>query len=837
MARKEERFSAIAGLLLGLVIIGFILYVPQSAIYYFVRRYLSAVSHLLPVSRWHIARLSLLVVTLALWFSGVSIYLLIRGISLLQRLRRIDGFTWTAVLVAGLFFTQLFLKTATGWWSGPLAMLVLFTFLLMLFSWRLGVIAATAFFIVFFLGGPIDWWGRPLGLLLLFIFLALIFSRRLGFTELILNFVRKKKVNLILILILTTALFFKMFPLGNLNDHIFQDDYGVFVYKTRLDLECLKEGYLYGWDGNFFGGYPSFLNLRSIAFLFLPLRLFLPEEAAFHLLILGNFLAFPFLVYLAARRLWGEEKEALFAAWCAVGLLCGYRANILGYGMIPSFISVNLFLLSFILFTGLLKGQRLAGFFLVLVLSLSLFVHFGHFVHTLLFLGSIYIFLRLIGNKVEGLTWRKGLLIFVAFLFMVSPFLTLLIRFQGYLVTTRYWAPLPGGFSNLLGYLKNTLWNARPRLPFWTYEPFGFKLRRILPVAVLLLPVAFYNLKFRKEKAFLPTLLLFVLIFFTLLSFLPPIELLMDRLNFLAPAILALFMGSWLYQAHKRKAYFVHFLVIVLLVLLFIILFMGTEPIEHIRNLPDFNPNLVEKIKDLNGHMVLFENCAGGSPMWNRSRNFDRAPKPHVHVVSYAQRYSQKRFLAHPGFDPHPYHKIRDVYIVNGTYLGKSLEEFPQSKFNALLKKWGVKYLVVWSDTASDYFSEQPQAFKKIYDDGEFCIYQFLPADPRSVAAESGQGEILKEDHFNIWLGLRGLKAGERVILRYNYFPLWRAFWQKEGKRQEIELVAYDGQISFISPAAGDYTVHLVFRKEWWWGVLSLTGLGGLFILSLKRWV
>jgi hypothetical protein len=311
----------------------------------------------------------------------------------------------------------------------------------------------------------------------------------------------------------------------------------------------------------------------------------------------------------------------------------------------------------------------------------------------------------------------------------------------------------------------------------------------------------------------------------------------MDRTNFFGPPIMAFFLGSWLYRAHKRKAYFVHFLVAVALFFLFVSLFMTMGPVDHIHEIPDFNPRLVERMKDLDGHTVLFENCAGGSPLWDRSRGFDRAPRPHVHVESYAQGYTEKRFLAHPGFDPHPYHIIRDVYIVNGTYLGRSLEEYPPDKFKALLLKWGVKYLVVWSDTTTFYLLDQPESFKNIYDDDKFVIFQFLKADPRGVVTPSGQGEITAEDHFHIWLDLKGLKAGERVILRYHYFPLWRAFWIKEGSEEEIELKDYQGQISFISPGSGDYTVRLVFRKEWWWAVLSLVGLVGLFGLSLRGWI
>jgi len=259
--------------------------------------------------------------------------------------------------------------------------------------------------------------------------------------------------------------------------------------------------------------------------------------------------------------------------------------------------------------------------------------------------------------------------------------------------------------------------------------------------------------------------------------------------------------------------------------------------IKHLQDIRDYHTGLVDKIQGLDGHLILFENMAINNPKRDRDEDFPKAPLPHIHISNYIQRKTGKRFFSHPGFDPHPYHKIRNTYIVNGTYKGEDLQQMPIEQMNEILRKWGVKFLVVWSGRAKSYFERYPPYYQIIYADFRFAIFEFLKADPRSVVTESGQGEIISETHFAINLGLKSIKAGERVILRYNYFPLWRAFWQNGGKRQEIDLVDYDGQISFISPAAGDYTVHLVFRKEWWWALLSLAGLGGLFMLSLKGWV
>jgi len=311
----------------------------------------------------------------------------------------------------------------------------------------------------------------------------------------------------------------------------------------------------------------------------------------------------------------------------------------------------------------------------------------------------------------------------------------------------------------------------------------------------------------------------------------------MGRLDFLAPAILALFMGSWLAQAAQKKAYFVHLLSAALLFFLFLGYVFNVPAIEHLQDIRDYHPALVDKIQSLDGHLILLENMAAGNPKPDRSKEFENAPQPHVHITNYIQRKTGKRFFSHPGFDPHPYHIIRDTYIVNGTYKGEDIQKMPIEEMNEILKKWGVKYLAFWSEGAKSYFGAYPLYYQMVYADPQFAVFEYLRADPRSVVAENGQGEIAREDHFHIWLDLKGLKEGERVIIRYHYFPLWRAFWLKGGNPQEIRLEDYQGQISFISPRSGDYKVHLAFRKEWWWAALSVVGLVGLFILSSRSWI
>ncbi|KPJ58424.1 MAG: hypothetical protein AMS15_08405, partial [Planctomycetes bacterium DG_23] len=357
MREHEERVSAIVGLILVAIWFASIIFIPETFLHTFVERHISPDGHINPETIMQIGRLRILGSILAGLLVILSLNALIRGVSFFSPLKHIEGFAWAALLVAFIFFVNLLMHLpalSPVVWVG----FIFFLCFIILFHYRRRK--------------ALDFLGRIFALFL------------------------KKKVAFPLIFIITLVLFFQFFPPGELNQLIFKDDYGIFLYKTALDLECLKQGYLYGWDGAFLGGYPTFLNLRSVALLFLPLALIFPETIAFHLLILINFLAFPFLVYLAARQLLGEGKAPLLAGWCAVGLICGYRANILSWGMIPSFISLNLFLLSLIFLMGLFKGKRFSGFLLALVVSLSFFVHLGHFLHIILFLLVIYLFFSLV---------------------------------------------------------------------------------------------------------------------------------------------------------------------------------------------------------------------------------------------------------------------------------------------------------------------------------------------------------------------------------------------------------------------------------------------------------
>jgi hypothetical protein len=54
------------------------------------------------------------------------------------------------------------------------------------------------------------------------------------------------------------------------------------------------------------------------------------------------------------------------------------------------------------------------------------------------------------------------------------------------------------------------------------------------------------------------------------------------------------------------------------------------------------------------------------------------------------------------------------------------------------------------------------------------------------------------------------MRQGERVVIRMNYFPAWRA------SLDDIEVPVYadHGQLAFDAPRAGDYAVDLEYPRR-----------------------
>jgi hypothetical protein len=114
---------------------------------------------------------------------------------------------------------------------------------------------------------------------------------------------------------------------------------------------------------------------------------------------------------------------------------------------------------------------------------------------------------------------------------------------------------------------------------------------------------------------------------------------------------------------------------------------------------------------------------------------------------------------------------------------------------------------------------------------GHWSHFERNDADVRQVVARTGRGDLRNLD----WLGadvlLDGVRAGEQVVVRANYYPAWRA----NTGGAEVPLFASDGQLAFRAPRDGSYVVRLEYPRYRWLTIpAAAILLCGLFVLS--RW-
>jgi hypothetical protein len=298
----------------------------------------------------------------------------------------------------------------------------------------------------------------------------------------------------------------------------------------------------------------------------------------------------------------------------------------------------------------------------------------------------------------------------------------------------------------------------------------------------------------------------------------------------MVPPLMALALGFWMAKSRKRGHVVPMYLFAVLTVFLTRTWWLYPKPVPTIPERGAFDTAVVEKMKDLGGNYIVFENTATLVPYADREKEFEHAPEAwDVHAEGFLRLATGKRLFAHPGYNPHPYYDMRDTYIATGTFNGRDLTDYEPAAFQALWRKWGIEYLVLWSRAAKRYFGED-DAYEKVLDGEWYSIYRLKDADARSVATEGGSGEVEYPGNFSAIVALKDVPAGSRVVLRATYFPEWRA--ECDGKPVRIENA--DGQMAFAAPSP-DCTVRLTWPKCRRYFIIPLAALAAGILLSAKR--
>jgi hypothetical protein len=147
------------------------------------------------------------------------------------------------------------------------------------------------------------------------------------------------------------------------------------------------------------------------------------------------------------------------------------------------------------------------------------------------------------------------------------------------------------------------------------------------------------------------------------------------------------------------------------------------------------------------------------------------------------------------------------------------------------LTKWGVVYLVVWSDCSKKYFSSFNELFDVYWQDNAWSIFRYTRADGRSVTMNTGEGWIAEESYFSKKIELRNVVKGETIVVRSNYFPTWKAF--VDGV--VIPTSNIGGQLGLTAPRDGSYSITLQFPKYRLFSILAVIILLMAGIASSNR--
>ncbi|MGC8839591.1 MAG: hypothetical protein ACP5UM_14415, partial [Anaerolineae bacterium] len=147
------------------------------------------------------------------------------------------------------------------------------------------------------------------------------------------------------------------FPLGAWDQLIFWDDYPTLYYASLRGLSTLAQGGVFGWDTRLLGGYYAVSDVNhNLAFFLLPFLPFGPR-VGYHLLIAVSVLAFPVLLALWVQEALRDAGATALGLWLGGFFALTVLDNLLHWGMLNSFLGLDLLVASLLLL-GRVRARR-----------------------------------------------------------------------------------------------------------------------------------------------------------------------------------------------------------------------------------------------------------------------------------------------------------------------------------------------------------------------------------------------------------------------------------------------------------------------------------------------
>jgi hypothetical protein len=620
--------------------------------------------------------------------------------------------------------------------------------------------------------------------------------------------------------------FFVWFPPHTWNQIPFSDNWPARLQSTLDQLALLRHGTLVGWQWNYLGGYPLSTDLTVTLTIpaLVPMLVF-GGRVGFHLAHLLLFLSLPLLVWcdlriehpspfevrgskFALRSSPFEVRSSQFEVarafpWLACALTAvttlGYSYVMLRSGDTNSVAGVAATLAALVGSHATAARRRWGPLVFVGGLALIIYSHAGFLVYATILLAV---------ESLCYLDWRRFARAVVAVIAASVAGLPLTWeawRYPHYFIynnvqfdTTQPWQWM--GIARKVAYNIQILG-----------EP-GRWLNDYTGLACVWLPVilAMAWIARRTRAGFYAAAVLAVLAMTRFnvpevgYAFVRPFHLLAV---FVAPVI-----AAFILRAARTRA-----LAWALVAVTAIYVQVLAAPVPHVASLEADQPALVQTIRGLDGALVLVENTFHRD--MDASPDTTSEPTPfRAHFQSLLAAETGKRLYAGI-WDGWQWSSYRGQLVAGGAWMGRAIGAWPRARFIAELRRWGIRHLLVIHEPTRRYLTAP--AFTRDADVGPYAHFELRDADTRSVDVPHGRGALVEHDPLGARVALEGVRAGDRVVVRTNYYPAWTA----SARGAAVPLTDADGQLAFTAPFDGAYDVMLAYPRRPWLFVLALAGL------------
>jgi hypothetical protein len=248
------------------------------------------------------------------------------------------------------------------------------------------------------------------------------------------------------------------------------------------------------------------------------------------------------------------------------------------------------------------------------------------------------------------------------------------------------------------------------------------------------------------------------------------------------------------------------------------------HPVPH-RDAAAIEPELIQHLRALDGALVLLENTPHRDMDADPARDIEPAPVP-AHFESIVPRLTGKRLYAGM-WDGWQWCPQRRNVLAGGAFRGASIAVTPPAEVHAELARWGVRHVVVWSKAATQFFENDP-LFVSRWSSGPWHHFEFQMADPREVVVETGTGSLSDRTPLGARVQLDGVRGGDRVVVRTNFYPAWTA-WDGSSP---VALIEHGGMLAFEAPRDGTYEIDLRYPTRTWLLALAFGVLVGGVVLA-----